>query len=233
MRPPLPIEAGMKFGRLVAVKRVANDARSRSQRWRFICDCGGEKITTVAKVKSGKTKSCGCWRSEWARELIRRVGRKGKASHFYRHGMSGTREHAVWCAMITRCTCPTYTTFKYYGGRGIAVCNRWRRSFANFYADMGPRSSAKHSIDRIDNDGNYKPSNCRWATKTEQMKNRRVGRLPARSPITGRFRSDPRSAAPRRVVDRHTVARRYGGRSLKVLDPQSRLVYNSVGQSKP
>jgi hypothetical protein len=187
VRKRLQIEVGMRFGRLVAVERVANDARNNSQRWRFICDCGSEKVATVAKVRSGDTRSCGCWQRECAREVIQWVRPEGKASHLYKHGMSGTPEHAVWNAMIGRCTCPSATYFKHYGGRGITVCERWRNSFENFYVDMGPRPSSKHSIDRIDNDGNYEPNNCRWVTKSDQMKNRRAWQYPARSPVTGRF----------------------------------------------
>jgi hypothetical protein len=88
------------------------------------------------------------------------------------HGMHGTTEYKIWDLMLYRCRNPRNRAWKNYGGRGIAVCERWHK-FENFYADMGPRPSLDHSLDRIDNDGNYEPSNCRWATELMQKNNRR------------------------------------------------------------
>ena len=90
-----------------------------------------------------------------------------------RHGKRNTREYGVWATMIQRCENSGYRKYPSYGGRGISVCDCWRKSFAAFYADMGPRPSSQHSIDRINNDGNYEPGNCRWATRTDQCRNRR------------------------------------------------------------
>lgn len=90
-----------------------------------------------------------------------------------RHGMSHTREFSVWTDIQTRCHNPKSTSYPGYGARGIVVCERWRASFESFYADMGPRPSDKHSIDRIDTKGNYEPGNCRWATAAEQSINKR------------------------------------------------------------
>lgn len=99
------------------------------------------------------------------RELISERNRK--------HGGRGMREYNAWQAMIQRCRNANHQAFKNYGGRGILVCDRWQRSFENFIADVGPRPSASHSLDRIDNERGYEPSNCRWATKSEQSKNTR------------------------------------------------------------
>jgi hypothetical protein len=98
----------------------------------------------------------------------RRIMPRGK------HGLSKTPEYKIWITSKHRCFNAHYKTYSYYGGRGITMCSRWRESFKNFYADMGPRPSNKHSLDRINNDGNYEPDNCRWATHQQQMENRRA-----------------------------------------------------------
>ena len=96
---------------------------------------------------------------------------------YNRHGMSGTPEHNAWMSMKSRCFNPNNKYYSDYGGRGITVCDRWLNSVENFLADMGSRPTAKHSIDRIDNDGDYCPDNCKWSTQTEQVNNRRSNRL--------------------------------------------------------
>ena len=95
----------------------------------------------------------------------------------YSHGMSGTPEYQAWVDMKQRCLNPNYQYYSHYGGRGITVCDRWKNSFQNFFLDMGSRPSAKHSLDRIDNNADYSPKNCRWATKAEQENNKRTNRL--------------------------------------------------------
>jgi hypothetical protein len=150
--------AGLRFGRLVALECVSRGSMNVHARWRCSCDCGRETLVRSTNLRSGSTRSCGC--------LYRR---KGAPS---RHRGSNTAEYRVWVGLRNRCECPHEKAYVNYGGRGIAVCERWQQ-FENFLADMGPRPSPKHSIDRIDNNGNYEPGNCRWVTQLEQMQNTR------------------------------------------------------------
>ncbi len=90
------------------------------------------------------------------------------------HGMRNEPEYYIWCAMKARCLNPKDPSYDYYGGRGITVCEEWQEDFMSFFDDMGPRPSGKHSLDRVDNNGDYEPGNCKWATKQEQTHNRRV-----------------------------------------------------------
>lgn len=133
------------------------------------CDCGNETSVLVYHLKDGKTKSCGCLQREVS---IKRLTKHGHASRGQR-----TPEYQCWTGMLRRCENQLHPSYKDYGGRGITVCGRWH-TFELFLADVGKRPSSKHSLDRINNDGNYEPSNCRWATKQEQVDNRRTfGRI--------------------------------------------------------
>lgn len=149
--------AGMKFGRLTAISRSPN--RGRKTCWLCVCDCGSEDAYEAEKLKNGNTQSCGCLRAEM-RALANTT-----------HGKTMTKAYESWASMIQRCTNPKKKQFANYGGRGIKVCDRWLK-FENFLADMGECPSGK-SLDRINNDGDYEPGNCRWATRKEQMRNRR------------------------------------------------------------
>lgn len=146
---------GQKYHRLTLLSKVAG-----KNAWLMRCECGGEISIAPNQASSGHTKSCGCYRKE--------------IKCYFTHGMSETLEYYAWCGLRNRCNKPQNPKYKYYGGRGIKVCDRWMGSegFANFYADMGPKPK-NHSLDRIDPNGNYEPSNCQWATDKQQSRNRR------------------------------------------------------------
>jgi hypothetical protein len=153
--------SGQRFGKLVAIKYITE--RNKQHIWLWQCDCGNAKELPLYPVKFGNTKSCGCLRNY-----------SGDNNPNHKHGNCYSKEYSIWSAMKRRCKNPGNKAYKYYGGRGITVCERWLNSFDNFYADLGPIPSEKHSLDRIDVNKNYEPSNCRWATQSEQVRNSRV-----------------------------------------------------------
>lgn len=159
------VEIGKTFGRLKVEAKAPSSNRGR-QRWVCKCDCGETLFVYGGNLTSGNTKSCGCL----MRERVYLANRT--------HGMSRPRngisapEYTAWQGMKARCFRESHADYKNYGARGITVCGRWL-VYENFYADMGSRPSRQHSLDRVNNDGNYEPSNCRWATIDQQVKNRR------------------------------------------------------------
>lgn len=154
---PFIDRTGQRFGMLVAVRRAPNQ-RPGTVAYECQCDCGTVKIVPGSALGAGQTNSCGCLRAAL------NVQRKTT------HGQSYSREYAIWNGMKARCSNPNHLAFHRYGGRGIKVCERWFDSFENFFADMGVAPKGM-GIERTDNDGNYEPSNCKWADAFEQCAN--------------------------------------------------------------
>ncbi len=155
---------GQRYGILIVVRPFGYTRQPCGKRllhWLVRCNCGNEKTALRANLDAGRTNSCGC--------------REGG----YRHGKIHVPEYNRWKAMRSRCTYRKAECYPNYGGRGIKVCERWNgpNGFANFLADMGAMPSCKHTLDRINNDGDYCPENCRWTTYKDQRRNTRTNRL--------------------------------------------------------
>lgn len=160
---------GHKFGRLTVIN-VSHKNKCNQKMWECVCDCGNHKIVNHYDIIYGKTRSCGCLRKE--------ITASSKTTHGYKH----TRLYRVWCNIKKRCNCKSYIQYEYYGGRGIKLCEEWNNDFAIFHdwsMANGYDENAKRgecTIDRIDVNGNYEPSNCRWVSMAEQNRNKRNSR---------------------------------------------------------
>lgn len=149
--------AGNRYGRLLVLERGPKSGRGQSQ-WECLCDCGNQKLIRGSSLVGGESLSCGCRKKE--PNLLNT-----------KHGLSHTPIYRVWSSMISRCHNPNHDAYENYGARGIKVCEEWK-TFEGFFASMGFPPEGL-SLDRINNEIGYHPSNCRWATRSEQASNTR------------------------------------------------------------
>ena len=160
--PKLQDLAGRVFGYLTVVGRNPKNTALNRPRWDCICSCGNAHTVDGACLRNGNTKSCGCWQKDNPSRL--------------RHGMSKSLEYDIWMKMKARCANPQDKSYERYGARGITYCPEWE-SFDAFIADMGKRPTSRHTLERVDNNLGYTVSNCKWATYTEQARNKSSNRV--------------------------------------------------------
>lgn len=156
---------GYKYGRLVVVG-FSHKNKHGQPCWSCVCQCGGTSTPAAQDLRRGSTKSCGC---QIKLSLV-----LANTTHGHTKDGKASPENTAWQSMRARCSNPNRKDYARYGGRGVAVCDRWRESFENFLVDMGPKPTPQHSLDRINVNGNYEPGNCRWATMEEQARNKRT-----------------------------------------------------------
>ncbi len=158
---------GLRFGRLVAVNNIGKN-KNGSYKWVFRCDCGNEKIINTSDIGTGRVNSCGCLKKELLRKTYTRHGEGSREK-------GESKEFRIWSGMRARCFAKNNPGYKNYGGRGITICERWRE-YKNFLQDMG-RCPKGLMIERKNNNDNYSPDNCIWASWDTQARNRRSTRL--------------------------------------------------------
>lgn len=166
---------GQRFGRLTVISRAENTKDGKA-RWLCECDCGNKTIVTTDSLKSGHTYSCDCLRRERSALALSKIASKqtGSKNPAYKHGCTGSKLYHVWAEMIQRCTNVNHRRYRDWGGRGIKVCDEWLKDYACFQEwALAHGYKQGLSIDRINNDGNYEPSNCRWVTTIIQNQNKR------------------------------------------------------------
>ena len=209
--PELQILTGQRFGRLLVIG--PNYFSKGTTYWICQCDCGSIKRFAAQNLKRGASNSCGCLNKEL---IINR-----STVHGMRRRKHTTQEYTVWCNIRQRCNDQNSISYKYYGARGISVCERWINSFENFINDMGNKPTKEHSIGRINNNGNYSPDNCRWETIHDQSRNTRRNRL---FTINGITKTMYDWAVSNNILP-HTVARRidvYGWEPVRALTQPAR-----------
>ena len=170
----LNIVSGQKFNRLTIIEEVERHLYpSGKTRRKFLCkcDCGNETLVLINKFNT--IKSCGCYRKENTASLGKNMNKLKEKNPNYKHGLRKHILYKTWLGIKNRCNNSNSTDYKHYGGRGIKICDRWNKSFVYFLEDMGMKPYPSYSIDRIDVNGNYESTNCRWATQKEQNKNKR------------------------------------------------------------
>ncbi len=193
---------GQRFGRYLVIGYAGKTKKDRY--WICRCDCGQTRKVKAGNIVRGTSRSCGC------------LSRETTGSRVRTHGATKTAEFNIWSKMIARCTNSNNPAWINYGGRGIKVCERWMNSFSDFLADVGPRPSPKHSIDRFpDNDGNYEPGNVRWATQIEQNRNRRSNHFLTFNGITATLTEWSERTGIRKDTLRRRIA--YGWSAEKAL----------------
>lgn len=191
---------GKKFGKLTVLKRVGTDGH-RNPTWLCECECGNKKVIRGNSLKSGNTTSCGCVAKERIRNLNLITGQ-------YK-----SRLHRIWSSMKTRCYNIHHNSFNLYGGRGITVCDEWKNDFKEFYNwAMSNGYQENLTIDRINNDGNYEPSNCRWVDVKTQSNNRRTN---VNITFEGKTQNITRWAIEKNIPQKTLISRLWRGMSIE------------------